>query len=238
MKFHAVEQYSTEWWQVRLGIPTASNFHLFMTPGGKPTAPDNKERRKYLYRLVGERILGEPAPPRFEGNEYTERGRDMEEEAAKAFSKALNGGLAPGGFMTTDDGRYGCSLDRLTTLWPLAEAVEVKAPAPWMRKFADAVEIKAPAPWTHIQYMVEGPGDRYKPQVQGQLMISEFQFIHFWSWHPRFPPVHIVTLPDERYIARLRQELDLFCEELDNVERFVRRQGNVAEVVKLASEVE
>jgi hypothetical protein len=217
MKFYAVEQYSTEWWQIRLGIPTASNFHLFMTPGGKPTAPDNKERRKYLYRLVGERILGEPAPPRFEGNEYTERGRDMEEEAAQAFSKLTGIPAKPGGFMTTDNGRYGCSLDRLMG--------------------SGAVEIKAPAAWTHIQYLVEGPGDRYRPQVQGQLMISGFINVDFWSWHPRFAPVHIVTKPDERYIARLRQELGLFCEELDTVEEYVRRHGNVAEVVKMAADV-
>jgi hypothetical protein len=68
-------------------------------------------------------------------------------------------------------------------------------------------------------------------------MISEFKFVHFWSWHPSFAPVHIIVEPDERYQARLRQELNLFCEELDNVEEYVRRKGNVAEVVKLASEV-
>jgi hypothetical protein len=214
MIFHEVEQYSTEWWQVRLGIPTASNFHLFMTPGGKPTTPDNRERRRYLYRLVAERILEEPAPPRFEGNEYTERGREMEEEAARAFLP--NAVLRPGGFMTTDDGRYGCSLDRLVSS-------------------REGVEIKAPAAWTHISYLVEGPGDRYRPQVQGQLLVSEFEQMHFWSWHPRFAPVHITVEPDERYQARLRQELDLFCEELDNVERWVRRQGNVAEVVGMAA---
>jgi hypothetical protein len=215
LKFFAVEQYSDEWWRVRMGIPTASNFYLFMTPGGKPTAPDNKERRKYLYRLVAERILEEPMPPRFEGNEYTERGREMEEVAAQAFSERTKMRLSPGGFMTTDRGRYGCSLDRLMV--------------------SGAAEIKAPAAWTHIQYLVEGPGDRYKPQIQGQLMISGFLSVDFWSWHPRFAPVHIITKPDERYIARLRQELDLFCEELDNVERFVRRQGNVAEVVRMAA---
>lgn len=217
MKFHEVEQYSDEWWKVRLGIPTASNFHLFITPTGKPTTPDNKERRKYLYRLVAERILEEPMPPRFEGNEYTERGKEMEGEAAQVFRERVGGTLSRGGFMTIHNGRYGCSLDRI-----------------WRDK--EAVEIKAPAAWTHIQYLVEGPGDRYKPQVQGQLMISEFERAHFWSWHPRFAPVHIIVEPDDRYIARMRQELDLFCEELDNVERFVRRQGNVEEVVRMASE--
>jgi hypothetical protein len=33
----------------------------------------------------------------------------------------------------------------------------------------------------------------------------------------------------------LRQELDLFCEELDKTEDWVRRQGNVAEVVRMAA---
>jgi hypothetical protein len=220
MKFHKVEQYSDEWWRVRMGIPTASNFHLLMTPGGKVTAPDNKERRKYLYRLVAERILEEPMPPRFEGNEYTERGKDMEASAAQVLSDRVGTELLPGGFMTAADGRYGCSVDRL------------------MPGRHEAAEIKAPAAWTHIAYLVDGPGDRYRPQVQGQLMISGFSLLHFWSWHPRFAPVHIFTKPDERYQARLRSELDLFCDELDSVERWVRRQGNVAEVVQMAGEAE
>lgn len=220
MKFHECEQYSPGWWQARLGIPTASNFHLFITPGGKPTTPDNKERRKYLYRLVAERILEVPMPPRFEGNEHTEHGRDMEGEAAAIFSQAVKRNLMPGGFMTADSGRYGCSLDRL-----------MARDGVW-----EGVEIKAPAAWTHIQYLIEGPGDRYKPQVQGQLMVSEFQSVHFWSWHPRFAPVHIVVEPDERYMHRLRQELDLFCEELAKTEDWVRRQGNVAEVVRMAKD--
>lgn len=214
MKFHKVEQYSDEWWRVRMGIPTASNFHLLMTPGGKTTAPDNKERRKYLYRLVAERILEEPMPPRFEGNEYTERGRDMEATAAQAFADRMGVELEPGGFMSK--GAFGCSVDRL-----------------W-RAHKTAVEIKAPAAWTHIQYLVDGPGDRYKPQVQGQMLVTGYEEIHFWSYHPRFAPVHISTSPDERYMARLQNELDLFCDELDKTEDYVRRKGNLAEVVKLA----
>lgn len=220
MKFHGVEQYTEEWKRVRMGIPTASNFYLFITPGGKPTTPDNKERRKYLYRLVAERILEEPMPPRFEGNEHTEHGHAMEDKAARVFGDLVVANLEPGGFMTADSGRYGCSLDRL-----MQSGVRYTG-----------VEIKAPAAWTHIQYLIEGPGDRYRPQVQGQLLVSEFQSVHFWSWHPRFAPVHIIVEPDERYMTRLRQELDLFCEELDKTEDWVRRQGNVAEVVRMAKD--
>ena len=200
-----------------MGIPTASNFHLFMTPGGKPTQPDNKERRQYMYRLVAERILQEPMPPRFKGNEHTEHGQEFEDEAAQQFTARIRAELAPGGFVTTDDGHYGCSPDRL------------------LKGLNAAIEIKAPAAWTHVGYMIDGPGDRYRAQVQGQIMIGEFQAVHFWSYHPRFAPVHIISGPDERYIARLRNELDLFFEEMLGVEDWVRRKGNIAEVVKEAN---
>jgi hypothetical protein len=214
MKHYDCEQYSEDWKRLRLGIPTASNFHLLMTPGGKPTSPDNKERRQYLYRLVAERILQTSIPDRFAGNQFTEHGHEREDAAAELFQKTVKGrSLMPGGFMTTDDGRIGCSLDRIIGEY-------------------EAVEIKAPAPWTHIGYMVDGPGDRYRPQVQGQLLISGFKWCHFWSYHPSFAPVHIVTAPNERYSAVLRIQLDLFLDELDGVERWVRRQGNVEELVR------
>jgi hypothetical protein len=218
MKHYDCDQYTEDWKRLRMGIPTASNFHLLMTPGGKPTAPDNKERRQYLYRLVAERILQTPMPDRFAGNQFTEDGHAREDAAAELFQKAVKGrSIMPGGFMTSDDGRIGCSLDRIMG-------------------GCEAVEIKAPAPWTHIGYMVDGPGDRYRPQVQGQLLITEFMCCHFWSYHPQFAPVHIVTTPNERYITVLRVQLDLFLEELDNVERWVRRQGNVEELVKEMSD--
>lgn len=214
VKHYDCDQYTEDWKRLRMGIPTASNFHLLMTPGGKPTSPDNKERKQYLYRLVAERILQMPMPDRFAGNQFTEDGHEREDAAAELFRRLVRKhDLRPGGFMTSDDGRIGCSLDRIIG-------------------GCEAVEIKAPAPWTHIGYMIDGPGDRYRPQVQGQLLISGFKCCHFWSYHPNFAPVHIVTEPNERYSTVLRVQLDLFLEELDSVERWVRRHGNVELVVR------
>ena len=86
----------------------------------------------------------------------------------------------------------------------------------------EAVEIKCPLPHTQIQYICEQGPDKYKPQVQGQIMIGDFSAVHFWSWHPDLPPVHIITFPDQAYIKKLRDLLDLFCAEVDAAERFVR----------------
>jgi len=218
MKFLEIEQNTSEWRQKRMGRPTASNFHLIITPLGKMV--DSKERKSYMYRLVAERILGEPMPSRFEGNDDTERGIELEPRAAAALEARLGCTLEPGGIVFSNDGRIACSPDRI------------------LRKrsgsFPESVEIKCPQPWTHIGYMVDGPGDRYKPQVQGQILIGGFNRCHFWSYHPRFAPVHIVTEPDETYIRKLGNLLELFCDQLDQTESWVRRHGNVVEIVREA----
>jgi len=215
MKFHFnVEQNSTEWKRLRLGTPTASNFHYIITPQGKPV--DSRERKKYIYRLVAERILQEPMPERFEGNEWTERGQVLEERAAEAFERQMGCPLSEIGFVTTDDERLGASPDRLISRNGVIEA---------------GVEIKSPAAWTHIQHMVEGPGEKYKPQVQGQIYVGGFEAVHFWSYHPSFAPVHIVTLPDDVYIERMANLLDLFCDEVEATEKWVRKNGNTEELI-------
>jgi hypothetical protein len=200
-----------------MGMPTASNFHLIITPLGKPV--DSKERKQYLYRLVAERILNEPMPPRWEGNDHTERGIEMEPRAVSALEARLGGAMDPGGFIIGDGGRYGCSPDRI---WRRTKAL------------TEAVEVKCPAPWTHIGYMVDGPGEKYKPQVQGQLLIGGFERCHFWSYHPSFAPVHVVTERDDVYIRKLKNLLELFCDQLDQTESWVRRHGNVAEIINEA----
>jgi hypothetical protein len=207
MKFTAVEQYTDQWRRLRMGRPSASKFHLLITPEGKPRNPDTVERKRYLYKLVAERILKTPMPDSFEGNEHTERGHLLEARARSSLEKKLEQQISEGGFCLHDNLRYGCSPDGL------------------LSNRREAVEIKAPAAWTHIQYICEGPGDKYKAQVQGHILIGEFDCCHFWSYHPDFAPVYICTLPDEKFIGALRKQLDLFFEEVLAKEEYVRRHG-------------
>ena len=219
MKYLDVEQYTDEWKEKRSGIPTASNAHLFITPGGKPTSPDNKEKRKYLCRLVAERVLGHALPERFEGNEHTERGHELEPEARKAFTDLTGLKLKNGGFCTTDDGRYGFSPDGLN----VTETA--------------AVEIKVVAPWNHVWYMLDGPGDKYKAQVQFQFIVGEGKItkMHFWAYHPPpLAPVHIPSEPDEPYQRMLLTQLELFYADLEAAEAKVRGKGNLMELLREA----
>jgi hypothetical protein len=220
MNIHRIEQGTPEWKAVRLGIPTASWFHCLITPAGRPS--ENRERKKYLYRLVAERILKQPMPDSFV-NSWMERGNDLEEPAAKELATMLGVELLPGGFITDDRGLVGCSPDRL-----IANSNE-------------AVEIKVPTPWVHIGNMLDGPNgglrdthtpDKYRAQVQGQILIGSFHAVHFWSWNYGLPPVYVKTEPDWRFLTSLEVQISLFLEELDETEAKVRKMGPTAELAE------
>ena len=79
MKIHNVTQGSDEWFNLRLGIPSASRFKDLLTPTGKPSASSEK----YLNDLLAERLSGK----RFETfkSNWMQRGNDLEPEAANVF---------------------------------------------------------------------------------------------------------------------------------------------------------
>jgi hypothetical protein len=210
-KFHCTDPYTKEWWEARLGIPTASQFHRIITPGGKPSG----QAREYLYTLVAERLMFETSQHRSVNTSWVERGNVLEPHALKKFEQVLYNQKPPRqftlqkiGFITTDDGRMGCSPDALIT------------------GSVEAVEVKCPASHTHIGYLLDGPGTDYKPQVQGQLLIGEFDKIHFFSYHPCAPYYWAETGRDDKYIGTMDAILDEFCHELDRETERARRMGN------------
>lgn len=193
MKLHRVAQGSLDWYKVRLGIPTASKFDKIVTPQGKISA----QADKYLYRLVAERLLRETMDDQLGAVQWMERGLELEPDAANQFAFVNNVELEDGGFVTSDDGKLGCSPDRL------------------VKGSRQSVEIKCPAPWTQIQYLLEGQGEAYRAQVQGQLLIGEFECVHFYSYHPKMPPVHVQNYPDHLFLASLRSALGRFLDVLE-----------------------
>lgn len=208
MKIHHVEQRTDAWFRLRMGIPCTSGFKNIITPGGKPTTGDR--RTKYMNRLLAERLLQRSMDDKFE-NYWTERGKELEPLAAVAFAEFTKCPLLDGCFLTDDNERIGCSPDRIIGT-----------------DYADArmaLEMKAPSPWEHLGYLLQGLGTDYKPQVQGQLLVGEFDMMHFWSWHPQMPPYHIITVRDEEFIEKLARELFFFCEELDSEEARARAMG-------------
>jgi hypothetical protein len=210
MKRIEVVQGSAEWHDLRLGMPTASEFHKIVTPGGKLSA----QARKYAVRIVTEKLLRRSLDS-LEGLEWVERGKATEPEAVRLYEFLQETTLLPGGYCTSDDGRMGASPDRFVS------------------DGKGIVEVKCPSPAVHVMYLVDGPGDDYRPQVQGQLMITGLEYVDFFSYSPEMPPVKIRIEPDFAYLRILRPALTAFCDMRDEVEAAVRAAGYFEERAKL-----
>lgn len=190
MKIISCKQGSPEWHAARLGIPTASAFGKIVTASGKLSA----QADGYLHALVAERILGLSVDA--EATDWMERGKITEAEAVALFELRHNCDTKAVGFVTTDDGRAGCSPDRLVGS-------------------DSGLEIKCPSAAVHVGYLLDVAPRRYWPQIQGALWITGFQRWHFLSYCPEFPPAEMVYERDEKFIALLADEVHDFNARLD-----------------------
>jgi len=184
--FHSVAQYSAAYDQLKLGIPTSSKFHKIITPQGKPS----KQWREYACVLIAERILQRRIE--FYNSPAMERGLIAEAEAADWYEFDHDVTTRNIGFITDDDHTVGCSPDRLVGDDGL-------------------LEIKAPLPHTQVEYWLSGElGERFRPQLQGQLYISQRRWVDILCWHDVLPKLVVRVEPDEKFIAALARELQIF----------------------------
>lgn len=188
MIYHDVAPRSKEWFAVRLGIPTSSEFHKIITP---KTLKVSSQAPAYMHRLLAEWVTGQQVE-NWQGD-WMERGVELEDEAVAAYELLTGLETERGGFITTDDGMLGCSPDRLIGT-------------------VGDLELKSPLIQTQIGYALDGLSDEYRCQVQGRLLIHEREWVDLFSYHPLFsiPPVRITR--DEKFIAILRPVLDQFVQ--------------------------
>ena len=200
---HDVVQGSEEWRRLRMGVPTASEFHRILTPGGKPSA----SAEKYLFELLGELLMARPMEkPTYP---WMQRGNDLEADAANWYELQCDTETRVVGFCTTDDGTIGASPDRLVSDDGL-------------------LELKCPAPDTHVRYLLfpsKGVDGDYKVQVQGQLYVTERKWCDVVSYHPELPSVIVRVERDEEYIAKLDAALHAFTEQLALAKAELQRRG-------------
>jgi YqaJ-like viral recombinase domain len=209
MKLYHVEQGSVDWYRLRLGRPTSSNFHKIVTPKGAPS----KQAVNYLYRLVAERLLNETMDDEIGFVKWVAAGKENEPNAVRQFEFVNEVELEPGGFITSNDGRIGASPDRI------------------FKSHRESLEIKSPAPWTQLRYLLEGPDDDYIAQTQGHLLVGDdFDAVHFYTYNPRTPPFHRIVMRERGYQAILASALDAFCDQLDRTTERARALGAFVEV--------
>lgn len=177
MLIHNVEQGSPEWESIRLGIPTASEFHRIITPTGKKsTAADG-----YANELIAEMMLARKVKT-FTGSYATERGKELEPKAAEDYELTEGVKTEIVGFCTDDEMTMGCSPDRLVGA---DGAIEIKVCA------ADAI----------VDYILtDDCGADHKPQIQGQLFVLGRKWVDLVPFHPDMPPTKIRVHRDEKYL--------------------------------------
>ena len=184
------EQGGPEWFAARCGVVTASNFSDVLA-GGKGIT-----RRKLLYATAAEILAGEPAET-FAGNKHTERGKLWEAEIRSLYMATAREPVTQIGFIKR--GRIGCSPDSCVGT-------------------EGGLEIKTRLPHLQIEVLEAGvlPSENVA-QVQGQMLVTGWQFIDYISYSRGLPTFEIRVFRDTEYLSKLNGELARFNAEVDAI---------------------
>jgi hypothetical protein len=191
MKILDCVQGDAAWIKAHVGRPTASQFSRIIT---QKTLKLSEQSTSYRNELLAEEMLGYPVNDFI--SQFMERGKDQEDAALSYYEMMRDTEINRVGFCTTDDGRTGCSPDALVGT-------------------DGGLEIKTPKAAVHVGYLIDGPDDKYKAQVQGCLWICERQWWDFVSFNSELPSVLIRFQRDEEFIAKLAQAVNQFVAYVD-----------------------
>jgi len=195
---HMMNQYSSEWWEARRGIPTCSEFDRVLTSGGRDPskAKLSGSAQKYACRLAAEVRSLEP-------NFFTDRpitramaaGTETEPEARNWYAMEHDTlTVQQVGFVTTDDKRFGGSPDAICN--PVFEGAKIVG-------CEGGLELKCVQPDTHVGYIMD-PAELiadYRGQVHGSLLVTKAKWWDLVSYAKGFDPVIVRVTPDAYTVA-------------------------------------
>lgn len=197
------EQRTPEWFEARLGRPTASRFGDIMA---KTRTGYSASRKNYRAELVIQRLTQE-IPENYQSSAM-EWGVENEPLARLQYE------LASGN--SVED----------TSLW-LHDEIEAGASPDGLIGKDGCLEIKCPNTATHLETLRSGRVPRqYFAQVQGQMWVTGRQWCDFVSFDPRLPQnaqLFITRVPkDDAYIKDLEYEIIEFLKEVEDEVEFVQ----------------
>ncbi len=192
------KQGSDEWYEARMGIPTASEFSTILSKG-RGSAP-SKVRQTYLCKLAGELITEEPVD-HFESYDM-KRGHEMEPHARKLYAAVTDTKPEVVGFVR--NGGKGASPDALVG-------------------DEGMLEIKTKAPHLQIALLLDGDVPKWIiAQIQGQMWVCDREWNDFVSYWPGLPLFRVRVERDHAFIAKLRIEVDDFISDLLDLTHKIR----------------
>ena len=195
IKIFDCEQGSPEWYEARLGVPTASCFAFVMRMKGRAADGSSKQRAEYMRKLAGEIFQREPMENYVSAK--MQRGIEWEGEARDYYAFAEAVVPTRVGFVMR--GRVGCSPDSL-----IGEdgGLEIKIADPHIQ--IERLDKKVVPP-EHVA------------QLQGNLFVTGREWWDYLSYSRRLPPLCVRVYPDPDYLDDLRILLDQFVAELDDM---------------------
>lgn len=202
MKTADCKQNTPEWIALRCGVPTASEASNVIT--GKGEKSDGL--KDYAKRLACDLYAGKNVDA-WEGNRYSDRGHEIECEAAAAYAFRTDAEVQEVGFFTTDDKRYGASPDRFVGEDGL---LEIKC---FPKLHADAL--------IYYSRHKKCPPSRL-PQVQMQMWICEKAWCDLMFYHPDLPTLIIRQEPDPKMVRALKMQLAAVIAERDKIVTILR----------------
>ncbi len=192
-------QGSPEWFQEKLGKPSASRFNEILTTSGA----ESKQREGYLYELAAQAVSGLVVEG-FKSPAMVE-GSDREAESRSLYEMARGVEVKQVGVIYKDEGRHFlCSPDGI-----IDETY--------------GLELKNVLPKTMVKYLLAGnlPSDYYQ-QIQGGMYITGFGRWDFMAYSPGLPPLIIEVHRDSKFFGFLAKALDDFVVDLHNVVKQLR----------------
>jgi len=200
MIYKDVQQNSEEWFKLRVGMVTTSNFSKFMANYGKAFGDP---AIKYAFKLAKEQVTGEKADEESFTNKFMEAGHEWEPVARDEYENATFNVVSNGGFcMSKEFESVGGSPDGL--ILNDNGGIEIKSVIDWTQR-------------TTIKRNSFDPG--YKWQIFGNIWLCKLDYLDFISYGYNYTEgkklfVHRVYRKDyeteiEMIEPRLKQFLEL-----------------------------
>ena len=190
-----VLQGSEEWDKARALISTASEYDKIFTGGGKKSS----QAEAYMRKLS---IATKYSVPSFQGNQYTDRGHELEPVARERFAEASGFDVREAGFEVKAGGRTGCSPDGLIYNGA-GEAVA-------------GLEIKCFGVDKHLTITNKGVcPTAQKAQVHGSLSVTGLDAWVLVYYCPEAFPLDltIFEVTPDRYTQQLDNAVESFCDD-------------------------
>ncbi len=204
MKVFDFDQYSQEWWDVRRGVPTASEFNRIVTPAKWQMGEGAKTYACELVAQAYDINYGETSDF---ATAAMRNGTIMEPEARRYYELETGSDVQQVGFCLSDCGRWGCSPDGLVG-------------------DDGGLELKHPTAATQVKWLMAGTVPiEHLAQCYGGMIVAKRSWWDFLSYYPGMEPLHVRVVPDEK-LVKLTEALELFWKMLTEIRTKIEGGGD------------